>query len=93
MEEQTTEGEEFGGGASSHQLDLELPSDYVLISIQRGRRLVIPHGDTVLQPGDRVTALVDTHHRELFQSRFEELDPRRLEELERKKRAEPFAEV
>lgn len=73
--------------------ELELPSDYVLISIQRGRRLVIPHGDTVLQPGDRVTALVDIHHRELFQSRFEELDPRRMEESERKKRAEPFAEV
>jgi len=73
--------------------ELDLPSDCVLISIQRGRRLVIPHGDTVLQPGDRVTALVDTHCREIFQSRFEKLDPMRLEELEKRKRAEPFAEV
>jgi CIC family chloride channel protein len=73
--------------------ELDLPSECVLISIQRGRRLVIPHGDTVLQPGDQVTALVDTHCRELFQSRFEQLDPVRLEELEKRKRAEPFAEV
>jgi CIC family chloride channel protein len=73
--------------------ELDLPSECVLISIQRGRRLVIPHGDTVLQPGDQVTALVDTHCRELFQSRFEQLDPVRLEELERRKRAGPFAEV
>lgn len=73
--------------------ELDLPSDCVLISIQRGRRLVIPHGDTVVQPGDRVTALVDTHCRELFQSQFEELDPVRVEELEKEKRARPFAEV
>lgn len=73
--------------------ELNLPSDCVLISIQRGRRLVIPHGDTVLQPGDRVTALVDTHCLEPFQSRFKELDPARLEELEKRKRAEPFSEV
>ena len=73
--------------------ELDWPSECVLISIQRGRRLVIPHGDTILQPGDRVTALVDTHCRELFHSRFERLDPVRLEELEKRKRAEPFAEV
>jgi len=73
--------------------ELDLPSDCVLISIQRGRRLVIPRGDTVLQPGDQVTALVDVHCRELFQSRFKELDPARLEELEKRKRAEPFSEI
>jgi CIC family chloride channel protein len=72
---------------------LDLPSECVLISIQRGRRLVIPHGDTVLQPGDQVTALVDTHCLESFQSRFEELNPARLEELEKGKQAEPSAEV
>jgi CIC family chloride channel protein len=73
--------------------ELNLPSDCVLISIQRGRRLVIPHGDTVLLPGDRVTALVDTHSIEPFQSRFKELDPARLEELEKRRRAEPFTEI
>jgi CIC family chloride channel protein len=73
--------------------ELNLPSDCVLISIQRGRRLVIPHGDTVLLPEDRVTALVDTHSIEPFQSRFKELDPARLEELEKRRRAEPFTEI
>lgn len=40
--------------------DLGLPKECVLVSIHRGRGLVLPHGDTVLQPGDRVVALV--HH-------------------------------
>jgi CIC family chloride channel protein len=35
------------------------PRDCVLISVQRGRRLIIPHGNTVLEPGDRATALTD----------------------------------
>lgn len=38
---------------------LQLPKDCVLVSIQRGRGLVLPHGDTVLRPGDKVVALVD----------------------------------
>lgn len=40
--------------------DLNLPKECVLVSIHRGRGLVLPHGDTVLQPGDKVVALV--HH-------------------------------
>lgn len=36
---------------------IELPRTSVLVSIRRGRDLVIPHGDTRLQPGDIVTAL------------------------------------
>lgn len=35
--------------------DLPLPSDCVLVSIRRGREVIVPHGDTLLQPGDRVT--------------------------------------
>jgi Trk K+ transport system NAD-binding subunit len=35
-----------------------LPHECVLVSVRRGRKLIIPHGDTVLEPGDRVTALV-----------------------------------
>ena len=35
--------------------DLNLPEDCVLVSIRRGRRLIVPHGNTVLQPGDRIT--------------------------------------
>ncbi len=35
--------------------DLPLPEDSVLVSIRRGREVIVPHGDTVLQPGDRIT--------------------------------------
>ena len=37
---------------------IELPRDCIIVSVRRERRVIIPHGDTVLQPGDRVTALV-----------------------------------
>jgi CIC family chloride channel protein len=39
--------------------ELTLPKDCVLVSIQRDQQLFIPHGDTVLQAGDRVTAFVE----------------------------------
>jgi CIC family chloride channel protein len=37
--------------------ELNIPRTAVLVSIRRGRELVIPHGDTRLQDGDVVTAL------------------------------------
>lgn len=46
-----------------------LPRDCVLVSVRRGRKLIIPHGDTVLQPGDRVTALVSDECQGDFYSR------------------------
>jgi CIC family chloride channel protein len=73
--------------------ELDLPPDCILISIQRGRRLVIPHGDTVLQTGDRVTALVASRCCELFRSQFEELDPKRTGGAREEKSAGPFTEV
>jgi chloride channel protein, CIC family len=39
--------------------DLNLPRSAVLVSIRRGRDLVIPHGDTQIEPGDVVTALCE----------------------------------
>jgi len=39
--------------------ELELPRSVVLVSIRRGRQLVIPHGDTRLQAGDVVIALCE----------------------------------
>ncbi|HEX6306315.1 MAG TPA: chloride channel protein [Anaerolineales bacterium] len=39
--------------------ELDLPRQAVLVSIRRGQDLVIPHGDTRLQPGDVVTALCE----------------------------------
>jgi CIC family chloride channel protein len=39
-------------------LGSELPHDSVLVSIRRHGNIFIPHGDTVLQPGDAVTVFV-----------------------------------
>ena len=50
--------------------DLDLPRECVLVSVQRGRRLVLPHGDTVLQPGDRVVALVHRDCKEQLRQAF-----------------------
>lgn len=72
--------------------ELSLPGEGVLVSIQRGRRLIIPHGATVLEAGDRVTALVDSRSMEAFRSLFK-ADPARQEELEKRGRARPFAEL
>ena len=38
--------------------ELKLPDDCVLVSVLRDNRVIIPHGDTRLMPGDRLTALV-----------------------------------
>jgi CIC family chloride channel protein len=38
--------------------ELDLPEGCVLISIMRDNRVLIPHGNTRLMPGDRLTALV-----------------------------------
>jgi trk system potassium uptake protein TrkA len=39
---------------------LQLPSECVITAIIRKNQLLIPHGDTVLQPADEVLALVHT---------------------------------
>jgi trk system potassium uptake protein TrkA len=38
--------------------DLGLPNDSVIVAFIRKNQLLIPHGDTVLQPADEVLALV-----------------------------------
>jgi CIC family chloride channel protein len=50
--------------------DLILPHDCVIVSVRRGRRVIIPHGDTVFQVGDRVTALVSLECKEPVCSLF-----------------------
>lgn len=51
---------EPGSHAVGHTVaELDLPRAAVLISIRRGRELVIPHGDTRLESGDVVTALCE----------------------------------
>jgi CIC family chloride channel protein len=35
----------------------QLPDDCILVSIRRNRRVIIPHGNTILQPGDHLVTL------------------------------------
>ena len=35
--------------------ELPLPEDCVLVAVRRGRQVIMPHGHTVLRPGDRIT--------------------------------------
>lgn len=44
-------------GKSVRAIAGELPDDCILVSIRRGKRLLIPHGSTVIQPGDHLVAL------------------------------------
>jgi Na+:H+ antiporter len=37
--------------------ELSLPHEIVIVSVRRGRELILPRGDTILQPGDSVTAV------------------------------------
>jgi len=43
--------------ANKRVMDLSLPKGSILVSIRHGGRVLIPHGDTVVKPGDRVVAL------------------------------------
>ncbi len=47
-----------------------MPHECVLVSIRRDNNLVIPHGDTVLQAGDRVTAFVSSKDAALLRDRL-----------------------
>ena len=45
--------------ATGHNLrELQIPSECVIVAIIRKGDLLIPHGDTTLQPADEVLALV-----------------------------------
>jgi trk system potassium uptake protein len=39
-------------------MDVSFPSECILAGVIREGRLIIPHGDTILQPGDEVLAVV-----------------------------------
>ncbi len=42
--------------------EIAIPKDSVIVAIERGPEIVIPRGDTIIKPGDRVVAssLIDT---------------------------------
>lgn len=47
-------------GRSVREIAETLPGDCILVSIRRGGRMLIPHGDTVVQAGDRITAFAES---------------------------------
>jgi trk/ktr system potassium uptake protein len=42
--------------------DIKLPAECVFVAVLRKNRLIVPHGDTVLEPVDEVIALVHCDH-------------------------------
>ena len=42
-------------------MDVELPADCIIALIRRNDNMVVPHGDTVLQEGDRLTFVAEPH--------------------------------
>ncbi len=44
--------------ANKNLRELQIPSECVVVAVIRKNKLLIPHGDTVLQPADEVLALV-----------------------------------
>ncbi len=54
-----TEKLEQGAKAEGQRIaDLPLPPDCLLMAVVRGEEILVPRGETVLQPGDEVLALV-----------------------------------
>jgi Trk K+ transport system NAD-binding subunit len=50
--------------------ELNLPRNAVLVSIRRGRDLVIPRGDNILQENDVVTAICEKNSLEALRAMF-----------------------
>ncbi|MFQ6057662.1 MAG: chloride channel protein [Anaerolineae bacterium] len=81
--------EEGSPAAGKAIKELPLPRDCIIVSVRRGRQILIPHGDTVLEPGDRATALIDEDCREPFLRLFQGPEER-AEDLSP---SEPFSEI
>jgi Trk K+ transport system NAD-binding subunit len=51
---------DYAVGKSIQELALNLPEECILISIRRDNRVLIPHGNTIFQAGDQLTAFIRT---------------------------------
>ena len=54
-------------GITLAEIAPSLPDDCVVVSITRGERVIIPHGDTVFRAGDQITAFA---HRQAMEALF-----------------------
>jgi trk system potassium uptake protein len=50
--------------------DLKLPEDCVLVAVLRDEQVLIPRGETVLEPGDAVIALTNVAHEKTLKHRL-----------------------
>jgi CIC family chloride channel protein len=53
--------------------EMRLPQDCTLVSVQRGRKVIIPHGDTVITAGDKVIAFATEECALELREAFEDL--------------------
>jgi len=53
---------------------MRLPEDCTVVSVQRGRKIIIPHGDTVVEPGDKVIAFATEGCAPTLRAIFEPLE-------------------
>ena len=44
--------------------DVDWPEECVLVSIRRGREVIIPHGTTILRAGDHISFFLDRREKE-----------------------------
>lgn len=56
LEVDVTDAHTFNGKSVSEIADL-LPQDCILVSIRREKRVIIPHGDTIIRKGDHLVTL------------------------------------
>lgn len=64
-----------------HALAAELPKECVIVSLRRGGRVLIPHGDTVFSAGDLITAFVESNARNHLHACLEEKRDEGIEEI------------
>ena len=62
-------------GVGKRLKEILLPSNYVIVSIRRGGRVIVPRGNTQLLSGDRVIALTTTKEKDGLQKILHEGNP------------------
>jgi len=54
-------------GKTLQELAPDLPEECIVVSLQRDSRVLVPHGNTTFQPGDRITVFARSEEREHLQ--------------------------
>ena len=67
-------------GESVNDLAKLIPEEFVLVSIKRNEKVIIPHGATLFQAGDYITAFIQSRDAELFYKYMRDGSPKQLTE-------------